>query len=103
MPEENITAPFTTDISFDSQIFQCGYGKILFKGICSEQDSVSFIYEIVEVLYIPYELDAWSLNLSTNFKLSNCFFGAVELIKDADPDKYRYICYGVGYNARPKF
>ena len=75
----------------------------MFKGICLEQDSVSFIYGIVEVLYIPCKLDTCSLNLSTNFKLGNCFFGAVELTKDADPEKYRYISNGVGYNARPKF
>ena len=75
----------------------------MFKGICLEQDSVSFIYGIVEVLYIPCKLETRSLNLSTNFELGDCFFGPVELTKDAYPDKYRYISYGVGYNGRPKF
>ena len=49
-------------------------------------------------LYITYKLDGWPQGLNTNFTLGNCLFGAVKLIKNADPDKYKYGGYGIGYN-----
>ena len=39
-------------------------------------------------LFIVYELDTWSRDLNTTFALSDCFFGAVKLTKNADRDKY---------------
>ena len=33
----------------------------------------------------------------------NCLFGPMELTKDADPDKYWYIGYGIGFDARSQF
>ena len=57
-----------------------------------------FLYKIMVNLYITYKLDAWSQGLNTNFTLGNCLFGAVKLIKNADPDKYKYGGYDIGYN-----
>ena len=51
-------------------------------------------------LYISYELDTWSRDLNTHFKLDNCLFGAVNLTKNADPDKYGCIDYGTGFDRR---
>ena len=38
-------------------------------------------------LFIAYELDTWSRDLSTDVTLKDCSFGAVKLAKNADPDK----------------
>ena len=54
-------------------------------------------------LYISYKLDTWSRDLSTDFKLGNCLFGDVKLTENADPDKYRYSGYGIGYDATSQF
>ena len=41
-------------------------------------------------MFIVYELDTWSQDLNTDFALGGCLFGAVNLIKNADTDKYKY-------------
>ena len=41
-------------------------------------------------LYISYTLGSLLRNLNTSFTLSNCLFRSVKLIKNADPDKYKY-------------
>ena len=41
--------------------------------------------------------------LNTYFTLGNCLFGAVELTRNADPDKYEYSGYGIEFDARSKF
>ena len=35
--------------------------------------------------------------------LDNCLFGSVELIKNADLDKYKYSGYGIGFDSRLEF
>ena len=41
--------------------------------------------------------------MNTDFTLKNCLFGFVELTKNADPDKYKYSSYGIGFDSRPGF
>ena len=75
-----------------------------FKGICLKQDSVSFLQKKKVVnLYISYELDTSSKDLNTDFTLGNCLFGAVKLTKNADPDKYKYSSYGIGFDSCSRF
>ena len=89
---------------FDPEIiYNYGKGQIKFKGICLKQDSVCFIHGNVVSLYISYELNTWSRDLSTYFTLDNCLFGAVKLTKNADSDKYGCSSYGIGFNARLQF
>ena len=38
-----------------------------------------------------------------NFTLNDCLFGSVKLTKSADPDKYKYRGYGVGFDSRSEF
>ena len=54
-------------------------------------------------LFIVYELDIWSRDLSPEFTLVDCLFGAVKLIKNAQFNKYGYSGYGIGFDARSKF
>ena len=42
-------------------------------------------------------------NLDSGFALENCFFGGAEVAKNADPDKYSYSCYGIGFDTRTEF
>ena len=62
-----------------------------------------FLHKNIVNLYITFELDAWSDNLSTDFTLGNYLFGPVKLTKNADPDKYKYSGYGIRFNSRSQF
>ena len=54
-------------------------------------------------LYISHKLDKLVKDLNTGFSLGNCLFGAVKLTKNADPDKYKYSGYSIGFNSRSRF
>ena len=54
-------------------------------------------------LFIVYEIDIWSRDLNAKFKLGDCMFGALKLIRNADPDKYWCSGYGIGFDARADF
>ena len=54
-------------------------------------------------LYISYTLGLQLRNVNTNFTLGNCLFGSVKLTKNADPDKYKYSGYGIGFDSRSEF
>ena len=76
---------------------------VTFKGIYLKQDNVSFLHKNIVSLYIFYELDIWSKSLNTDFTLGNSLFGAMKLNKNVDPNKYRNIGYGIGFDSRPEF
>ena len=50
-----------------------------------------------------YELDRWSQDLNAKFSLNNCLFGNVKITKNADPNKYSYSGYGIGFDSRSLF
>ena len=77
------------------------YGWLKFKvSRLKQEDKVAYTSKNVVHLFIVYELDIWSSDLKTNFTLKDCLFGAVKLIKNADPDKYKYNGYGIGLDSR---
>ena len=41
--------------------------------------------------------------MNTDFTLKDCLFGGVKLAKNADPDKYVYTGYGIGFDLRSEF
>ena len=45
----------------------------------------------------------WSRNLNSNFTLKDSLFGGVKLARNADPDKYVYTSYGIGFDSRSEF
>ena len=51
------------------------------------------------IFFIVYESDIWSRDLNSDFTLKDCLFGGVKLRKNADPDKYVYIGYGIGFDS----
>ena len=53
--------------------------------------------------FIVYELDSWPQDLRIDFTLGGFLFGGVKLAKNADPDKYSYIGYGIGFATRTEY
>ena len=68
-----------------------------------KQYKATFTHRNVANLLISYELDTWSRDLSTEFTLGDCLFGAVKLTKNADCGKYGCSDYGTGSDARSQF
>ena len=47
----------------------------------------NYLTKIVNV-YIVYDLNAWLRNTTNNFKLKNSLFGATNIVKNSDKEKY---------------
>ena len=45
--------------------------------------------------YIAYDLDAWLRNTTNNFKFKNFLFGATNMVKHSNKEKYLYSGYGI--------
>ena len=58
----------------------------------------NYLTKIVNV-YIVYDLDAWPRNPTNNFKFKNCLFGATNIVKNSDKEKYVYSGYGITLNS----
>ena len=50
-------------------------------------------------IYIVYNLDAWPRNPTNNFKFKNCLFGATNVVKNSDKEKYVYRGYGITFDS----
>ena len=48
---------------------------------------------------IVYDLAAWSKNPTNNFKFKNCLFGATNIVKNSDKEKYVYSGYGITFDS----
>ena len=58
MSQENLENLDNSDIIFAPNLIgDYQLKNVEFKGICSKQDSVSFLYKSIVNLYISYELD----------------------------------------------
>ena len=58
----------------------------------------NYLTKIVNV-YIVYDLDAWLRNPTNNFKFKNCLFGATNIVKNSDKEKYVYSGYGITFDS----
>ena len=74
--------------------------KLRFNRSYLKQNRAPYTPKNVVNLFIAYELDTWSGHLNTDFAIANCFFRAVNLTKNADPDKYKHSGYGIGFYSR---
>ena len=72
-----------------------------FTGSCLKQDKVKCTHGTIMHISIVYNLIPTINNL--NITLENCLFGAVELTKNTDIDKYKYSGYGTGINSKGSF
>ena len=50
-------------------------------------------------VYIVYDLDAWPRNPTNNFKFKNRLFGATNVLKNSDKEKYVYGRYGITFDS----
>ena len=97
---KSIKNPQTSENTFSPKLNnKYTFDRVEFKGICLKQDSVYFLHKNVVNLYISYKLEPWSKHLNIDFTLGNCLFGALKLTKNADPDKYKYTSYGIGFDS----
>ena len=67
---------------------------LVFKGSCLKQKTQKKNKTFV------YELDTCSKDLNSDFTLKDCLLEGVKLAKNADPDKYVYTGYGIGFDSR---
>ena len=72
------------------------------KSCLKQSNKLTYDYGRNVNVYIVYELDASSSNVSDS-KLKNCLFGAVILTKNADINKYEYSGYGIRFDRRSSF
>ena len=100
MSQEGFKVPVTSDNSFALKLIFIHNGRIgpKFKGDCLVQDKWSFTQRYVVNLFIVYKLDTWLRDLNLNFTLGDYLFGAMNLIKNADPDEYEYSSYGIAFD-----
>ena len=98
---ENIDPPTT---SLSPSINYVGNKiRVKFTGSCLKQSNkLTYTHGKVVNIYIVYELGASSSHVNDP-TLKNCLFGAVNLTKNADIDKYRYSGYGIGFDRRSSF
>ena len=54
-------------------------------------------------IYIVYEINKTDNTTTSDPTLKNCLFGALNLTKNADIDKYGYSGYGIGFDRRSSF
>ena len=61
-------------------------------------EKYNYLTKIVDV-YIIYDLVAWQRNPTNNFKFKNCLFGATNIVKNSDKEKYVYNGYGITFDS----
>ena len=63
---------------------------------------MSYTHGKIANIYTVYELGASSSN-DNDPAIKSCLFGAVTLTKNADIEKYKCSCYGIGFDRRSRF
>ena len=58
----------------------------------------NYLTKIVNV-YIVYDLVAWPRNPATSFKFKNFSFGATNILKNSDKEKYVYSGYEITFDS----
>ena len=100
LSDESIITPATSDDSISPLISHLGNKTCLkFHGSYLKQNKFTYTHKTIVNIYIVYETLASSSN-NSNSILKNSLFGAFELTKNDDIDKYQYSGYKIGFNRR---
>ena len=100
---ESIRPPTTSNNSLTPELNYYGNKlRVKFTGSCLKQPKISYTHEKVVNIYIVFELGA-STSHDNDPTLKNCLFGAVNLTKNADIEKYEYSGYTIGFDRRSSF
>ena len=101
--DERINSIKTTNLSITLNVSYYGtYMRVEFKESCLKLYKVTFNHGKAVNIYIVYKISK-SINISDYPTLENCLFGAVNLTKNADIDKYKYSGYGIGFHRHGNF
>ena len=77
--------------------------KLKMDGSCLTQDKITFTHGKTVNIYIVYEINLWNYVGSSDPAVGNSLSDAVELMKNANFDKYKYSWYGNGFNMKKTF
>ena len=100
MSEESIENLIKSDRNFSSTFVDHHLlPDMSFNWHCLIKYNIS-IPKKVKNLHISYTLGLQSKILNLHFILGNYLFGSVKLTKNADPDKYKYTDYCIGFHSR---
>ena len=104
LSDESIKPPSTSDNSLTATInyYNALKIRVKFTGSCLKQDKITYTHKKVVNIYSVYELGA-SSSSNSDPTIKNVLFGAVNLTKNADIDKYRYSGYGIGFDRISSF
>ena len=103
MSEENVENITTSDSNFaPTSVDHHVFSEINFIRHCLINENISIPKKIIN-LYISYTLYPLLRYLNTDFTLNNHLLGSVKLNKNADPGKYKYSSYGIGFDSRSEF
>ena len=98
LSDESIKPTTTSDNSLTPLITYYDYDiRVKFNGSILRQSKFTYTHKKVENICIVYELSA-SIPNDNDPTLKNCLFGAVNLTKNADIEKYKYSDYGIGFD-----
>ena len=101
--DERINSIKTTNLSITLNVSYYGtYIRVEFKESCLKLYKVTFNHGKAVNIYTVYKISK-SINISDYPTLENCLFGAVNLTKNADIDKYKYSGYGIGFHRHGSF
>ena len=101
--DERINSIKTTNLSITLNVSYYGtYMRVEFKESSLKLYKVTFNHGKAVNIYIVYKISK-SINISDYPTLENCLFGAVNLTKNADIDKYKYSGYGIGFHRHGSF
>ena len=72
--------------------------KIKFDKDALAVEQNKYLTKFVNV-YIGYDINDWSKNPIDNFKFKNCLFGAANIVKNSDKEKYLYSGSGITFDS----
>ena len=58
------------------------------------------IPKTVAYLYLSHIINQWQRDLNTDFRLGNYLFGSIDLTKNTDPDKYKWLRHRILFSFR---
>ena len=103
LSDEHINSITASNYSITPELSYCGSKiKVKFNGSCLKQNNITYTHGKVVNIYFVYEISK-NFNISSYPPLENCLFGAVDLTKNVDIDKYKYSGYGIGFYRKGKF
>ena len=73
--------------------------RLKFTGSILQQKRVTYNHKKVVNIYVVYEIINFH-GINSYPTLTNAIFGAVNLSKNADIDKYKYSGYGIGFDGK---